>query len=168
MRAISAETILPVLLARLDELPEVVIDLLAWQLHVDFYEPDLPLDTKRALIRNSIPWHRRKGTPYAVQEMVSTVLAEGKVYEWFEYGGDPYKFRVETTDTMPSNTAYSRLVNMVNAVKNTRSWLEEIIVRRNANMSLGYGVEILSGMHIGIYPPAPELGDAQQLVIFVS
>lgn len=162
LQSVATEIVLCLLLSRIDELPEDVVDHLAWQLHVDFYESGLPLATKRALVKNSVDWHQRKGTPYVVQEMVSTVLADGKVYEWFEYGGDPYKFRVETTDYMQSDIAYERLATMVNAVKNLRSWLEGIIVRRNADMSLGYGIGILTGVHTGIYPPAPDLGDAQQ------
>ena len=44
----------------INELPENVVDLLAWQWHVDSYEPDLPIATKRALVLDSIKWHRKK------------------------------------------------------------------------------------------------------------
>ena len=54
------------IVSRIDELPENVIDLLAWQWHVDFYEPDLPLETKRELVLESIRWHRKKGTKSAI------------------------------------------------------------------------------------------------------
>ena len=54
------------ILSRLNELPENVIDLLAWQWHVDFYEPELPIATKRELVRESISWHRKKGTKAAI------------------------------------------------------------------------------------------------------
>ena len=74
-------------LPRLDVLAEEVLDLLAWQWHVDFYEADLPLDQKRALIRRSVAWHRHKGTPWAVEQVVSAVFNDAKVTEWFEYGG---------------------------------------------------------------------------------
>ena len=55
------------IVSRLDSLPENVIDLLAWQWHVDFYEPALPIETKRELVRDSIKWHRKKGTKAAVE-----------------------------------------------------------------------------------------------------
>lgn len=49
--------------SRIDVLPEPVLDLLAWQLHVDFYEPvGFSIEKKRALVKQSIDWHRHKGT----------------------------------------------------------------------------------------------------------
>ncbi len=77
---------------------EMLIDLLAWQFHVDFYEPDLPIETKQSLVLNSLSWHTRKGTPSVVEEIVSTVFSKAKIEEWFEYGGLPYRFRVSTED----------------------------------------------------------------------
>lgn len=66
------------LLSRVDELPEHVIDLLAWQFHCDFYEPiPLPLAVKRALVKESIPWHRKKGTLRAIKRLLSTLGYEG-------------------------------------------------------------------------------------------
>ena len=50
------------IVSRINELPENVVDLLAWQWHVDSYEPDLPIATKRRLVLDSIRWHKKKGT----------------------------------------------------------------------------------------------------------
>lgn len=73
-RSIREASILP----RVDELPEHVIDLLAWQFHCDFYEPiPLPLAVKRALVKESIPWHRKKGTLRAIKRLLSTLGYEG-------------------------------------------------------------------------------------------
>ena len=58
---------------RLNELPSAVLDLLAWQFHVDFYDQSLDVDTKRRLLLQSIAWHRIKGTPAAVEAMVNAV-----------------------------------------------------------------------------------------------
>jgi phage tail P2-like protein len=126
-------------LPRLDELPETVIDLLAYQWHVDFYESTLPIEQKRELVRKSISWHRRKGTPDVVQEIVTTVFPDGKIYEWFEYGGQPYKFMVETTGKM-DDVMYDKLIRLVNAVKNTRSWLEKIRLKREHRMESYMGI----------------------------
>lgn len=58
------------LYARLDELEDTVLDLLGWQLSVDVWSPDLSCQQKRALIRGSIAWHRKKGTPWAVKQLL--------------------------------------------------------------------------------------------------
>ena len=43
---VSQDTREAFIISRINELHENVIDLLAWQWHVDFYEPDLPIATK--------------------------------------------------------------------------------------------------------------------------
>lgn len=139
-------------LPRLDELSEEVVDLLAWQWHVDFYEPGLSLEKKREMVRKSIAWHRKKGTPAVVQDVVSTIFSSGNSKEWFEYGGQPFHFRVETTGIVSDETAYIRLFRLVNAVKNTRSWLESIMVKRTWGKRLNLGIVMQAGRKTTILP----------------
>lgn len=139
LQKITEATKEALLLPRLDELPEAVIDLLAWQWHVDFYEPSMSLEMKRQLVRESIAWHRLKGTKAAVEKMVQAVFRGGVVTEWFEYGGEPYHFRVDILSA-PQITAENttRLLNVINASKNIRSWLDEITYRRDLHDSIHY------------------------------
>ena len=126
-------------LPRLGELPEEVVDLLAWEWHVDFYEPSADIATKRQLVRESIAWHRIKGTKAAVEKMAQTVFKGGVVTEWFEYGGEPYHFRIDVLNA-PNMTEESRdrLLAVVKASKNTRSWLDELRFRREAQNDMYY------------------------------
>jgi len=127
LQKITAATKEALLLPRLDELPEEVIDLLAWQWHVDFYEPvGMDIETKRRLIKNSIAWHRIKGTPAAVEEVVSAIFDTSHVLEWFEYGGKPYHFKVVTEDVTTDKDVLERTRRAIHAAKNARSWLETV------------------------------------------
>lgn len=72
------------IISRVNELPERVIDLLAWQWHVDFYEPDLDIATKRSLVLNSIKYHRKKGTKYAIKSALEALGFVPTIKEWFE------------------------------------------------------------------------------------
>ena len=127
LQKITAATRNALLLPRLDELSEEVIDLLAWQWHVDFYEPiGMDIETKRKLIKNSIAWHRIKGTTAAVEQVVSAVFDTSHVQEWFEYDGKPYHFKVITEDVTTDPNVLARMRRAINAAKNTRSWLETI------------------------------------------
>ena len=139
LQKITAATRNALLLPRLDELSEEVIDLLAWQWHVDFYEPSMSIETKRQLVRESIAWHRIKGTKAAVEKMAQTVFKGGVVTEWFEYGGEPYHFRIDVLNA-PNMTEESRdrLLAVVEASKNTRSWLDELRFRRKAQNDMYY------------------------------
>lgn len=79
---------------RIDELPEEVLDILARDLRVDWYEDTYPIDVKRATIRDSVKVHKRLGTKYAVETALGNVFPGSRLEEWFEYGGQPYMFRV--------------------------------------------------------------------------
>ena len=94
LRKISRDTLLLLLLPRLDELPEKIVDALAWQYHVDFYDDAATLEKKRALVKQSIKWHRRKGTPSVVEEVCTAIFKSAKIEENWEYGGEPYHFKV--------------------------------------------------------------------------
>lgn len=113
-------------LSIIDNLPEPLLDILAYEKHIDFYESTLPIDIKRELIKNNIRFHRKKGTPYAVEELISTVFGDGYVEEWFEYNGDPYFFKVITNNTSVTNEQALDFIKALNSIKNIRSWLEKV------------------------------------------
>lgn len=111
----------------IDSLNEQLIDYLAVQMHVDEYDDTENLDVKRQQVKQSFLLHRLKGTKYAVQKAVSTVYQSAKVEEWPAYSGDPYHFRISgITAPIEGGAVVNKLVRIVNAYKNTRSWLDYI------------------------------------------
>lgn len=123
----------------IDSLPEEWVDELAWQWHVDFYDPTLPIDQKRALVKNSLRWHKRKGTPSAVEELIATIFGSGQVVEWWEYGGEPYHFKVITSDPAATADRAKEFLAAINSVKNVRSWLDTIEITTESTMDLYFG-----------------------------
>lgn len=113
----------------IDDLPEGLLDYLAYQRHVDFYEFDLPIEQKRELIKNSIAWHRKKGTPWAVEKVASIVFPSADVVEWFDYDGKPYTFKVEVEQPFVASKDIRRLKDVVESTKNKRSHLESIAIK---------------------------------------
>lgn len=137
LQEINAMSELILLYPRIDELPENLIDALAEQFHVDFYDASMSLQQKRTVVKNSIAWHRRKGTPSVVEEMVQTVFESAHVEEWFEYGGKPYFFRVTLiTAPLTDKAVLDRLVDAINKTKNVRSWLEYVQFSRPMQQTL--------------------------------
>jgi P2-related tail formation protein len=61
----------------------------------------------------------------------------GEIKEWFEYGGEPYKFKVDlgAQDREITPELRDKLIQLINTYKNERSWLEEIIL---AYLTSGY------------------------------
>lgn len=116
-------------LVNIDNLPEPLLDLLAYEKHVDFYDNQLTIVQKRELIKASISWHRKKGTRWAVERVVSIVYPNANVYEWFEYDGHKYRFKIEVDEPFIASKDMKRLRELVEATKNKRSWLEYIAIK---------------------------------------
>lgn len=159
LQAVTAAIPTVMLVPRIDELPEDVIDALAWQWHVDFYEPGISLAQKRTLVKTSIAQHRRKGTPYAVEQVVKAIWSDAVVQEWWEYGGDPFYFRVIRISGQVSPESYPRLKRAVDAVKNVRSWLEGVSLYRELSGTIYAGGAVCSSRTVEIMPAAYTGGD---------
>ncbi len=145
------------LYGRIDELSEEVIDELAWQFHVDFYDSKLPIEKKRNLVKISPKLHKIKGTPQAVIDAVSTVFGRTKLKEWFEYGGKPYFFGIDIdiTDQGATQENIAKIDTLINAYKNKRSWIEYINIYLTTIGKLIYKTVLISGEKITVYPYTP-------------
>ena len=116
--------------SRIDELNEEVLDLLAWQFHIEGWELANSIEEKRNLVKKAIELHKYKGTKYAIKEAAKLLNIDAKITEWFEYGGEPFKFKVDLSLSNKQITADIRdkLIRLINEYKNERSWLEELIL----------------------------------------
>lgn len=126
------------------ELPEIVLDIKAYEKHVDFYRSDLQIEQKRSLIQKSKYFHKQKGTPAAVDELISTLFGQGRVIEWFEYGGEPFYFKVRTNNFSVVGEQTENFIKSVETVKNKRSRLEVVELEwtysEDINLSESYSI----------------------------
>lgn len=122
-----------------------LLDLLAWETHLDFYDTSLSLETKRELIKKAPSFHRKKGTPAAVEELVATLFDEGKVEEWFEYGGEPYRFQVVTNNRSVTAERAEEFLKALNSVKRLSAHLERVIIQQKEEMNLYFAGVVHEG-----------------------
>lgn len=128
---------------RLDELNGVILDLLAYQFHVDAYDAlNFTDEEKRELIRTSIAWHRIKGTPAAIEMILSIAFKTSRITEWFEYGGEPYYFRLYIKGTAYSPGSFQSFWRMFLDAKNVRSHLEMVF----QDLSLDEPIKVYVGI----------------------
>ena len=130
------------------------MDVMAYDLHVDWYDYSYPIEVKRRTIRDSIQVHRRLGTKYAVEKALGAVYPGTKVEEWFEYGGDPYKFRVVIGATEAGITAdrQAAVLDRVRFYKNLRSHLEAISYQIEKRTAVKVAAVHAIGQRVEVYP----------------
>lgn len=108
----------------IDNAKSEVVDALAAEMNLDFYDQTLPLANRRALVKNGYLYKYLKGTPFAVKQVVTDIFSAAQTEEWFEYGGVPYYFRVVTEAKLPASEIIERIFKAIDTVKNVRSWLQ--------------------------------------------
>lgn len=113
---------------RIDELPEGLLDILAYDFKVDWWDGDYTLEEKRQTLKDSWRVHRMLGTKAAVEAAISAIYPNTVVEEWFEYGGEPYHFRlqIDASNKDIGSIRHKRVLERVNYYKNLRSHLDGI------------------------------------------
>ncbi|MBB6670513.1 phage tail protein I [Cohnella nanjingensis] len=145
LQSVSAMSAALSIYARSAEWTDAETDELAWQFQPPYYDPGLPLDQRRALVHSAIPFHRRKGTPGAVEDLVELLFGEGSVEEWWEYDGDPHHFRVLTNNADVTTTRAQEFFQAVEAVKRLSAVLDSVTISQAEPLQLYIG----GALHIG-------------------
>lgn len=100
------------------------LELLAWQLHVDFREVAKNDQELEAMVLGSIPWHRLKGTPAAVEQGlawfgIKAITDEsGSGRNWAVY-------ELELVE-VPSDRDLANIVRVAEEAGPKRSWLRRV------------------------------------------
>ena len=119
--------------------PEKVLDELGWQFNIPEYTSTLPIETKRNLIKTAILTHKQRGTPVAVERVVKDVFGDGYVEEWFNYGGEPYHFKVHTSNVSAGDEEAKLFESIIASSQNVRSYLEAVMIETVVNGAIGFG-----------------------------
>ena len=125
--------------ASIDTLPEDVLDLLAIELRTQYYDDSQSIEVKRVLIKNTLKWYMKTGTAASVTEAVEAVFGNGEVEEWFDYGGEPYYFKVHTSNINSTDEMIQQLTDIIGTMKNVRSHLDAVIVEVMQKLYLYHG-----------------------------
>lgn len=143
--------------SRIEELDENVLDVLAYDFHVDWYDYNYPIEIKRNLIKDSIKVHKYLGTKYAVETALKNVYPNSYIKEWFEYGGNPFFFRIFVNVSKYGINAeqQKKIQKEVESYKNLRSKLEKISFNLGSTGNIKTGAFIKTSHFIKIYPYMP-------------
>ena len=125
---------------RIDELPEALLDELAWEFNLLWYDKGATIQTKRDLVRNGLKVWSKLGTKWAVETVITAYFGEGYLKEWFEYEGKPGHFAVYSTNPSVTNERLQEFMNILNKVKRFTAKLDGIYITLTGEMPLAAGV----------------------------
>lgn len=126
--------------AAIDKLIEAELDELAWELNIQWYEPDSDIEIKRQIIKDSDLVQQRLGTKWAVERVISTYFGSGNILEWFEYDGVPGHFKVESTNPSVTNENLNKFLRILEKIKRKSAHLDEITISLSAQTNIHAGV----------------------------
>ena len=146
--------------SRIDELPEELVDILAYDMHVDWYDFSYPLAAKRDLLKSSVRVHKKMGTKYAIEKALSALYPESEVEEWFEYEGEPGHFHIVCDVTNSRITAsYSDIVRAVKLYKRLSAHMDEVVYQSHVHCEIHthtdfflYHVPMTGKLNAGTHP----------------
>lgn len=135
-------------LQNVDAMPEWRLNELAWEYNLTWYDYNADIMEKRAQIAGAMEYYNRLGTPDAVRRAISDVFGGGQVEEWFTYGGDPYHFRVTTSDMSALYEKRAKFMKIINAVKPLRSTLDNIYYNGGEGTASGAALTAYVGSYM--------------------
>lgn len=136
------ESGLPRLWGRFDDMAGDLLDTLAEDLGLTWYDSDAPAAVKRELLKNSGQVFRRLGTKWAVENVIGTYFGEGFVREWFEYDGEPGHFRVYSPNPSVNQERLEEFLSLLERVKRTSAKLDGIFISLTGQTPIYAGVAV--------------------------
>lgn len=155
--------------AHIDRLDEPLLDALAYDFKVDWWDPNYTTEEKRRTLADSWHVHKILGTKSAVETAIRDIYPKTDVIEWFEYeDGKPYHFKlnIDLTDTFGDETRPWRVLERVNFYKSLRSHMDKIVFTmqvKPAKLCVGGSFGIASA--VGVSVAADEVAFRQTVFV---
>lgn len=122
----------------IDELSSDELDEIAHAIGIGWYDDNSDVYVKRNVLKNCENIRFIAGTPEAVRFAVKDLFGDVEVQEWYEYGGEPFHFKLILNAKLTSDNT-SRFQAAVDSSKNVRSILDSIENLRKANAGIYIG-----------------------------
>ena len=109
----------------IDRVGEDVLDALAVNWKVDWYDTNYSVEQKRRIIKTALTARRKMGTVGAVRSQAEAIYPNTTIREWFDYGGEPGYFRIHIDGEHVTLEGLNGLYRAVSDVKRLSAWLEQ-------------------------------------------
>ena len=136
---------------RLDTAPETVLDVLAVDWKIDWYDTGYDIEQKRRIVKTALNIRRTMGTAGAARTQADAIYPGTKLEEWFEYGGTHGKFRLRVNITTVEERqkfaamTIEEIERRLAAAKRFSAHLEEVEYYDAGGTATAYGIAAMAG-----------------------
>lgn len=126
----------------IDRMDEKLLDILAVDFKLDWWDPDFSVEEKRRLLKGCWKVHKLQGTKAGLELAVSAIYPNASVQEWFEYDGDPHHFRIQLDEATRAITddSMKRFERAMAVMKRLSSHLDEVQADCTGHMIAYHGL----------------------------
>ncbi|MCC8156370.1 MAG: phage tail protein I [Oscillospiraceae bacterium] len=120
LSVLSGDTGAATLYAAIDALPEAVLDILAADFEIIWWDADASTEEKRATFKNAWYVYRHLGTKSAVERALEIYYPGATVTEWFDDGEEPFRFSISgisVNDIINEGRDYRDFLKLLSKVK---------------------------------------------------
>ena len=134
--------------SKIDQLGDELLNILAKDFKIDWWDTEANLETKRKVFKNCFLIHRSLGTVKAVKQAISDAYTDSDISEWTDYGGKPYHFKIliNRGNEFYSSDDFQMLKLRASYYTNVRSVLDSIKYSTERTVQLYIGCAVATGV----------------------
>lgn len=121
----------------IDQASDELLDILATQFRAPRYRQDYDIETKRRLVKASLPYYMTVGTKATVEDVMRDLYGDATVREWFEYDGTPGCFRIKIKAEGPIDI--EEMLDILSHVKRASAHLDMLQLDTEETQKLYFG-----------------------------
>ncbi len=132
---------------RIDELDSDILDILAYDFKIDWWDHEADIDSKRKTFKSCFSVHRQLGSIGAVKKAVSDMYSTALIEEWNEYGGMPYHYRlsIDLDHEFATSEIFQKIIYRAKFYTNVRSVMDSISFKSLRKRQLYIGLAVQTG-----------------------
>ena len=110
-----------------DVMPEWRLNEYAWEMGAEWFDSTATIEEKREQAKVIHEVYRKIGTKKALLDAVSSLFGSGSIVdEWFDYGGEPYHYKICVTNDEATTSRREECVRLINIVTGVRCVLDSL------------------------------------------
>ena len=148
LQSLSDDHDLLAIYTKIDVLDEKMLDILAIDFKVDWWDANADLEKKKETFKNCFTIHRKLGTIGAVRQAISDMYTTAQIQEWFDYEGLPYHYRlaIDLGEQFGSAEIIRSILYRSKFYANMRSVIDSLVFNSQRKRNLFYGCALMSGV----------------------